>query len=95
MAKIIIDIHELRDKRGNEAIEDLATFLKEKLGTEIDTSDSELSVNIKEDKKLSKSYLRVLLRKFLHKTELKEDFRVIAGKEGSFVVKERKVTEED
>lgn len=100
MAKIIIDIHELRSKSGNEAVDDLAAFLKEKSGTEIDVSSSEISIETEkeEDKKhkeLPRSYLRMLLKKFLHKTELKEDFHVIAGKENSFVIKETKVTEEE
>ena len=97
MAKIIIDIHELGSNRGSEAVEDLTTFLKEKLGVEIDVSSGELSLETEKegDKELSRPHLRMLLRKFLHKTELKEDFHVIAGKENSFIIKETKVTEEE
>jgi hypothetical protein len=97
MAKIIVDIHELRSKSGNEAIEDLAVFLKEKLGAEIDVSSDEISMETEKEggKGLARSYLRVLLKKFLHKTELEEDFHVIAGKEDSFVIKETKVPEEE
>jgi hypothetical protein len=97
MAKIIIDIHELGSNRGNEAVEDLTTFLKEKLGVEIDVSSGELSLETEKEggRELSRSHLRMLLKKFLHKTELKEDFHVIAGKENSFIIKETKVTEEE
>jgi hypothetical protein len=97
MAKLIIDIHELRSKSGNEAVEDLAVFLKEKLGTEIDSSSDEISLETEKEggKGLARSYLRVLLKKFLHKTELEEDFHVISGKENSFVIKETKVSEEE
>lgn len=97
MAKIAIDIHELRSKSGNEAVEDLSAFLKEKLGTEIDVSSNEILLETEKEKskELSRSYLRVLLKKFLHKTELKEDFHVISGKENSFIIKETKVTEEE
>jgi hypothetical protein len=97
MAKIIIDIHELRSKSGNEAVEDLVVFLKEKLGAEIDSSSDEISLETEKEggKGLARSYLRVLLKKFLHKTELEEDFHVIAGKESSFVIKETKVLEEE
>lgn len=97
MAKIVIDINELRSKSGNEAVEDLTTFLKEKLQTEIDVSSSEIALDTEKEKgkKMSRSYLRVLLKKFLHKTKLKEDFHVIAGKENSLMIKERKVTEEE
>jgi len=38
----------------------------------------------------SKDYVKVMLKKYLHKADLREDFRVIAGKEGSLVIKERK-----
>jgi len=97
MTKIVIDIHELRSKSGNEEIEDMTAFLKDKLGIEIDVSSSEISLDTEKEKGkgLSRSHLRVLLKKFLHKTELKEDFHVIAGKENSFIIKETKVTEEE
>jgi hypothetical protein len=36
----------------------------------------------------------VLLKKYLHKAELKEDFRVIAGPENTLIVKERKLAGE-
>jgi len=35
------------------------------------------------------------LRKFLHKKELKDYFRVIGGKENTLVVKAKKVEEEE
>ena len=95
MPKIVIDVHDLRSGSGNEAVEDLATFLKEKLEKEIDTSGDELAINVEEDKKVPRPYLRVLLKKFLHRTELKEEYRVIAGKENSLVVKNRKLPEEE
>jgi hypothetical protein len=37
----------------------------------------------------------VLLRKFLHKQELKEYFRIIGGKENTLTVKEIKIAEEE
>ena len=97
MAKVIVDIHELRSKSGNEAIEDLAVFLKERLGIETDVSSDEILLETEKEgsKRLTRPYLRELLKKFLHKTELKEDFHVIAGKENSFVIKETKVPEEE
>ena len=38
----------------------------------------------------SKKYLRVLLRKFLHKEDLKKELRVIAVNINVLVIKERK-----
>jgi hypothetical protein len=37
----------------------------------------------------------VLLRKFLHKEELKELFRVIGRKENTLIIKEIKIKEEE
>lgn len=92
MPKFVIDTHDLRSNSGNEAVEDLVTFLKEHLKTDVDASGDELSVDTK---KHSKPYIRTVLRKFLHRTELKEDFRVIAGKEHNLIIKARKITEEE
>ena len=95
MPKIVIDVHDLRGGSGNEAVDDLTAFLREKLEKEIDISGDELAINVEEDKKVPRPYLRVLLKKFLHRTELKKDYRVIAGKENSLVVKNRKLPEEE
>jgi hypothetical protein len=66
------------------------------LKTKIDVADREITIKPTEKGAVaSKDYLRVLLRKFLHKEELKEEFRVIAGKESSLVIKERKMIESE
>jgi hypothetical protein len=91
MSKISIEISEMRKKADGDTVKELADFLKEKLeGVEVDMTGSEIILNYEEKKTFSRSYLRTLLRKFLHKAEL-EDFRVIAGKENSFVIKEKKL----
>jgi hypothetical protein len=81
----------LRELANGDTIKELADFLEEKLeGVEIDMTGSEVILSYAEEKKpFSRSYLRTLLRKFLHKIDLKE-FRVIAGKENAFIIKERK-----
>jgi len=90
MSKIPIEISELRKSVDGDTVKELADFLKEKLkGVEVDMTGSEVLLSYEEEKTFSRSYLRTLLRKFLHKAEL-EDFRVIAGKENSFVIKEKK-----
>ncbi|MCZ2809386.1 MAG: hypothetical protein O2V44_08535 [Candidatus Bathyarchaeota archaeon] len=89
MSTIVVKISELRGK--DEEKKDLATFLEGRLDTTADMTSDEITLNYEEGKKApSKSHLRVLLRKFLHKAELKEEFRVISGKESSFIIKERK-----
>jgi hypothetical protein len=88
-----IDIGELRNKHGEE-VKKLSEFLENKLKTKIDVADREITIKPAEKGTVaSKDYLRVLLKKFLHKEELKEEFRITSGKENSLVIKERKVVE--
>jgi len=93
MAETRIDISELK-KEGGDLIKELAEFLKEKTQAEVETATNEVIVK-SEEKSVSRKYLRVLLRKFLHKNELKDYFRVISGKENSLIVKEKKIAEEE
>lgn len=87
-----VDISELKSE-GSDLIKELAEFLEERTKAEVETATDEIVVK-GEGKNVSRSYLRVLLRKFLHKQELKEYFRVIGGKENTLIVKERKISEE-
>jgi len=93
MSEMRVDISELKSE-GSDLIRELAEFLKEKTKAEVETATNEIIVK-GEGKNVSRSYLRVLLRKFLHKQELKEYFRVIGGKENILIVKERKISEEE
>jgi len=94
VSSIKIDIAELRSKYSEE-IKKLTDFLEEKLKTKTDVADREIILKPKEKGAVaSKDYLRVLLRKFLHKEDLKEEFRVIAGKENILVIKKRKLVSE-
>ena len=90
MSKIPIEISEIRKSADGDTVKELADFLKEKLGVEVDMTGNEIILSYEEEKTLPRSYLRTLLRKFLHRAEL-EDFRVIAGKENSFIIKEKKL----
>lgn len=87
-----VDTSELKSE-GSDLIKELAEFLEEKTKAEVERATDKIVVK-GEGKNVSKSYLRVLLRKFLHKHELKEYFRVIGGKENTLIVKERKISEE-
>ena len=88
MPEIIIDASELRSKADGETIKELEEFLKEKLGTEISFAGDEAKI---ESENIKKSYLKVILKKFLHKIDLKEDFRVISKRNNILMFKERKV----
>jgi hypothetical protein len=91
LSSIVIDISELRDLEG-EAVEELEEFLKEKIEAQIDVASSEITVKPESEGKTvpKKAYLRVLLRKFLHRAELKEDFRVISTEENVLMIKTRR-----
>jgi len=93
MSEIRIDISELKSE-GSDLIKELAEFIKQKTGSEVETATDEIIVK-NEEKNVKRKYLRVLLKKFLHKNELKDYFRVIGGKEETLVVKERKISEEE
>ncbi|MCD6431079.1 60S ribosomal protein L22 [Candidatus Bathyarchaeota archaeon] len=93
MSEIRIDITELKSE-GSDLIKELAEFIKQKTGSEVETAMDEIIVK-NEEENVKRKYLRVLLKKFLHKNELKDYFRVIGGKEETLVVKERKISEEE
>ncbi|TET63207.1 hypothetical protein E3J49_07055 [Candidatus Bathyarchaeota archaeon] len=92
MPEIKVDISELKGE-GSNLIQELAEFLKEKTKAEVETAANEIIVK-SEEKNVPRSYLRVLLRKYLHKQKLREYFRVIGGKENTLIIKERKISEE-
>jgi hypothetical protein len=91
LSSIIIDVSELREVEG-ETVKELAEFLKEKVKAKIDVGGNEVTVKSENEEEVipSKPYLRVLLRKFLHKTELKEDFRVLSSGENILMIKTRR-----
>jgi beta-phosphoglucomutase-like phosphatase (HAD superfamily) len=93
MVEIIVDASELKGE-GKEVIQGLADFMKEKTGAEVTNESNKVTVK-GEGAAVSKKYLRVLVRKFLHKQELRDYFRVISGDEDTLKVKERKLTEEE
>ena len=95
MSKTPIEISELRKSAGGDTVKELANFLEERLkGIEVDMTGSQIILSYEQEKLFSRSHLRTLLRKFLHKMEL-EDFRVIAGRENAFVIKEKKLRAEE
>jgi len=91
LSSIVINVSELSNVEG-ESVKELAEFLEEKIEAKIDVGRNEITVKSENEAKAmpSKAYLRVLLRKFLHKTELKEDFRVISSGENVLMIKTRR-----
>jgi len=90
VSTVTIQTSELRGENA-EKREELAEFLKGRVDAKIDVAGNEIIINYEDRKERPpKTYIRVLLRKFLHKAELKEQFRVISGKENVFIIKETK-----
>jgi len=93
MAETRINISKLKSE-GSDLIKELTEFLKEKTRAEVETATDIITVK-GEETNVSKKYLRVLLRKFLHKKELKDYFRVIGDEENTLMVKEKKTAKEE
>lgn len=88
-----IDASELKSDE-KDILQKLQEFLKEKTGGEV--SEASEIVTVKgEGEAFSKKYVRITLKKFLHKHELEYTFRVIGDKENQLKIKERKLAEED
>lgn len=93
MVEIKVNASELK---GDESklFEKLSDFLKDKTSGEI--SNDGKTVTIKgEGPAITKRYIKVTVKKFLHKHELTETFRVIADEENTLKIKERKLDEEE
>jgi len=93
MVEMKIDASELKSE-GKDMLKELADFLKEKTSAEVTTESKTITVK-GEGAAVTKKYLRVLMKKFLHQRELKQDFRVISDKENTLKVKEKKTYEEE
>ena len=91
MVEMKIDASEIKNE-GKNVIKELADFLKEKTNAEVATEAETVTVK-GEGEAVSKKYMRVLVKKFLHKQELKEYYRVIADEEDTLKVKERRLYE--
>jgi hypothetical protein len=93
MSQMKIDISDLKSE-GGDLIKELGEYIKERTKADVEVATNEITIK-GEGKTISRAYLRVLLRKFLHKQELKDYFRIIGGKENTLTVKEIKIAEEE
>jgi hypothetical protein len=90
MPTVVINVSELQNFDDSN-VKGLADFLGKKLDGTVTTTKKEVTIDFEEGKEASRSCLRVLLRKYLHKESLTEDFRVISGGENSYIIKEKVV----
>ena len=92
MVEMKVNASELKgDEEG--LIGKLSDFLKEKTGGEVSTAAEVITVT-GEGEALSKKYVRLTVKKFLHKHDLTWLFRVIGGGENQLKIKERRLEEE-
>ena len=94
MSSTVVDVSELQSFDG-DLVKALTDFLEKKIDGTVTATKKEVTLDFEEGKEASRSCLRLLLRKFLHREDLKLDFRVISGGENSFVLKERKEFSEE
>ena len=94
MTETRIEIKNLK-KEGSDVVKDLTTFLEQKTKVKPETGTDEITVKSEGEETLSRTYIRVLLKKFLHQNKLKDYYRVIGGTDNTLIIKERKITEED
>ena len=92
MVEMKVNASELKGEES-KLIEKLSDFLKEKTGGDVSTDSKTVTVK-GEGEALSKKYVRIIVKKFLHKHELSETFKVI-GDEEALKIKEIKLDEEE
>jgi len=91
MVEMRVDASELKGEA--KLVEKLSDFLKEKTGGDVTTEGKTVTVK-GEGEALGKKYVRIVIKKFLHKHELSDSFKVI-GEEDALKIKERKLEEEN
>jgi len=93
MVEMKIDANEIKGKNG--MVQKYADFIKEKTNADVSTNANTIIVK-GEGPAVAKKYLRILTKKFLHKYELIDTYRVIADEgENTLQIKERKLNEEE
>ncbi len=72
-------------------VDELGTYIEEKLpsGTVIDRSGKNVLIGFTEGR-INKRQLKLFLKKFLHKFEIRDKFRVISTNEEEFKIQKRK-----
>jgi hypothetical protein len=93
MSSVVIDVSDLRGYEGNY-VQVLEDFLKSRFDVVVSSAKNEVTLEFDEEKEIpSRSQMRLVLRKFLHREYLKEDMRVISGGKEAFIIKDRKQRE--
>ncbi|MCL1966106.1 MAG: 60S ribosomal protein L22 [Candidatus Bathyarchaeota archaeon] len=93
MVEMKIDANEIKGKSG--MVQKYAEFIKEKTSADVFSEGNTITVK-GEGPAVAKKYLRILTKKFLHKYELIDTYRVIADEgENALQIIERKIYNEE
>lgn len=90
--EIKVDASEIK-KEKSDVVKNLVEFLKDKTSADV-SADAEVVTVKGEGDAVTKKYIKVLVKKFLHKQELKESFRVIMDEENTLKINERRLYED-
>jgi hypothetical protein len=90
--EIKVDASEIK-KEKSDVVKSLVEFLKDKTSADV-TADAEMVTVKGEGDAVTKKYIKVLVKKFLHQQELKESFRVIMEEENTLKINERRLYED-
>ena len=90
--EIKVDASEIK-KEKDDVVKSLVDFLKDKTSADV-SADAEMVTVKGEGDAVTKKYIKVLVKKFLHHQELKKSFRVIMDEENTLKVKERRLYED-
>jgi hypothetical protein len=90
--EIKVNASEIKKEKDN-VVKSLVDFLKDKTSADV-TADAEMITVKGEGDAVTKKYIKVLVKKFLHQQDLKESFRVIMDEENTLKVKERRLYED-
>jgi len=88
MPTVVVNVSELRSF-DDDCIKELSEFLEGRIEGTVVAAKNEVNLEFEEGKEASRSCLRMLLRKYLHKANLREEFRVISGGENSYIMREK------
>lgn len=91
-----IDVSKLSEEDENYP-ELLKDFLKDRTNVAVEASKAEVTLTLEEgEESLARpKRIRQLLKKFIHKRDLKEAFRVVAGGENTFIIRKRRIRESE
>ena len=78
---------------GKEVTQNFINFIKNRTKLNVSLENRIIKIT-NENNEISKKYLKVLSKKFLHKAELKDFYRILSINEDTIKVREKKVYEE-